>query len=237
MKRYFSPRTKKAIFFDLNHTLIDQNQSIRSCFLEVLNEFTGRWDTGAEQWDPEEVASQYEKKWSKARQTRKKSKLSLSKIQYSCLRAALKPYPFVVNDEFLQSFFKRFKQQKGNHIKLYPDTIKTLTKLRENYNLGIISNKAHVDLKRIGLSDLFTNAHMITSQKSGYRKPHPAVYKFALKTLNVKPSESVMVGNSWKNDIYGATQSGMDAVWIQHASKKKSPNAGLERNVLLLSVI
>jgi HAD superfamily hydrolase (TIGR01549 family) len=235
MKRYFSPKTKKVIFFDLNDTLIDQKQSFRSCLIEVLNDFTGRWDSESRAWDPQQAAAQYEKEWSKLNQSKRRSKISRKKKQFLCLRESLKPYPFIVNDEFAQSVFKRIKQEQPHHLKLYPDVIKVLSLLGENYKLGIISNKKKVVLQPTELASIFSSDHVITAQQSSERKPSPALFKYALKTMKVKADEAVMVGNSWKQDIYGATRSGIDAVWIYHAHKKKRAlrKIGKERVIII----
>lgn len=233
MKRYFSPKSKKVIFFDLNHTLIDQKLTYRKCFTEVLNDFTGRWDPGDTDWNPEHVAMDYEKKCHKARQSKSKPKLPLIKVRHSCLRSALQPYPFNVNEEFLNTFFNRMKKRLSNHNTLFSSAIESLDTLSKTYTLGVISNKKEVNLKQLGLSEFIANEHVITSQ-SGYRKPQPMIFKLALKSLKIKASEAVMVGNSWKQDIYGATRSGMDAVWIHPAHKKNAQRKiGRERVIII----
>lgn len=234
MKRYFSPSEKKVIFFDLNHTLIDQKQSFRNCFIEVLNEFTGRWSPDANEWNPNEIFQRYEKKWTKVRQIKRKSKPSPIKLQFSSLRDALQPYPIVVNDDFLQSFFKQLKQQKKKHIQLYPNTIRILSKLAKLYKLAIISNNNDIDVRTLGLSNLFDTTNVFTSQQSRHKKPHPAIFKYALRAMKVKASESVMVGDSWRYDILGASRCKIDAVWIQRQPIRKNPEKNKKSQIIII---
>ncbi len=235
MKRYFTPKSKKVIFFDLNQTLIDRKQSNRNCFIHVLNEFTGRWHPGNESFQTEEVVNRYEKHWIKTKQMKNKQKLSTSKQQHNCLRFALKPYPIMTDDAFLQSFFRRMRQQQEHFTELYPEAKDVLTTLKEKYSLAIITNKSKVDLSRLNLSDLFEDKFIITPKRSKFRKPHPTIFKYAAKIMEIKPHQAVMVGNSWKYDIYGATRAGMDAVWIQLNNKKKKSQrkVGRERIVII----
>lgn len=230
MKRSFSPRSKKVIFFDLNHTLIDIKQGDRSCMIDVLNEFTGRWSIDEHSWNTIEVVKQYEKRLNRARNSSRNSNISFKKLRYSCLRDTLQAYPIVVNDDFLRSILKRFQQQRDHYIPLYPDTIETLTTLSKNYKLAIISNKNEIDLQQLGLSNIISEQLVFHPNISGYRKPHSSAFKYAIKHSKIKPSEAVMVGNSWREDIYGATRSGIDAIWIHRSAKKKSPNVKLGRN-------
>lgn len=218
-KRYFSERPKKALFFDLNRTLIDDRSSRRACFVSVLNEFTGRWDKEGTDWNPQQIALQYERQYErhlrKSLRLNKRRKLSTLKLQKASIRAVLKPYPLVVNDEFLRVFFKHMKQQQPHHYKLYPNTLNTLTKLSSSYKLGLISNRSNIDLARIGLSKHFTPDQIITPLNSKSRKPSSRIFRYAVSKLGVRPSEALMIGDSWKNDIIGATTAGLDAIWVR----------------------
>lgn len=215
-KRYFST-PKKAILFDLNHTIIDEKASARACFIDVLQEFTGRWSKDGLEWEPKQVALQYEKKLNRGLAKRKKTKLSLRKLKWQSLRTALEPYPIIVNDEFVRAFFKRMGEHRINCLHLYSQTGSILTTLSKQYKLGIITNRSNITLKQIGLADILSDKQLITPLKARQRKPHPAIFRHAVATLNVKPEEAVMVGNSWPNDIIGATKAGFDAIWVNRA--------------------
>lgn len=226
-KSYFSSHPKKALFFDLNRTLIDDKGSKRACFVSVLNEFTGRWDKRGVDWNPHKVALQYERHLHQALRTKNRRKPSTRnkhnssvlrnslRLQKSALRAAFKPYPLVINDEFLRVFLKHMKQQQPHHYKLYPDTLSTLSKLANTYKLGLISNRSNIDLTRVGLSKHFTTDQLITPHNSKSRKPSARIFRYALAEFGVRPSEAVMIGDSWKNDIIGATTAGLDAIWLK----------------------
>lgn len=235
MKRYFTPKSKKVIFFDLNHTLVDQKQGFRKCFIHVLNEFTGRWYAGNESIQAEDVANRYDKHWTKTRQARNKSMISISTQRHHSLQYALKDYPIVADETFAKNFFRRIRQQQEHFTPLYPDAIEILSRLKESYRLAMITNTSNVDLSRLGMSDLFEEKLIITAKKSHFRKPHPSIFKYAAKSIEIKPHQAVMVGNSWKNDIYGATRAGMDAVWIQinHKNKKSQRKVGRERIIVI----
>ena len=55
---------------------------------------------------------------------------------------------------------------------------------------------------------------MITSEETGYPKPHRFMFDMALARAGCTASEAVMVGNSWSGDVVGAGQAGIRAVWF-----------------------
>jgi putative hydrolase of the HAD superfamily len=47
------------------------------------------------------------------------------------------------------------------------------------------------------------------------------LFKSAIRTLALTPRQLLMVGNSWKHDVCGATKAGLDAVWVQSGTMTK----------------
>jgi putative hydrolase of the HAD superfamily len=100
----------------------------------------------------------------------------------------------------------------------YPDTIETLTRLREEgYYLGVISNaksdwavRSIVDRRDIGK---FVSV-VVTSAALRIRKPRPEIFMRALNSLNVKAADSVFVGDSIHADIAGAKSIGMRTIHV-----------------------
>ncbi len=224
MNRYFSPDKKKVIFFDMNNTLMGRKQPFASLFVEVLDEFTARWNMDKTNWDPRTVLYDYQKEWKTRKHSRAKERLSPERQQFACLRNALRRHSFPVTNEFLETFFRRLKSRQADEVQLYPDVPETLTALSKQYRLAIISNGVRDDLlnqmRKSGLSAIIPTDLLFSSSKDIPKKPHPAIFRHALKTMDIDAGMAVMVGNSWRHDVMGATQLGMDAVWIQRAHKK-----------------
>lgn len=100
----------------------------------------------------------------------------------------------------------------------FDDARPTLLELRRRgFLLGTVTNRAfggerfRTDLREAGL-DIGWDAEAV-SVEVGYLKPHPAIFLFALKQLDVAPSETLMVGNSLADDVAGAQQLGIAAAW------------------------
>lgn len=102
-------------------------------------------------------------------------------------------------------------------LRLFPNTMSTLIHLKsKGYKLGVISNgltiKQYEKLVRLGLHHFFDS--VITSQEAGVEKPDTAIYELAMQRMGCNAENSVMIGNSFKDDIMGAINAGMSAVYL-----------------------
>jgi putative hydrolase of the HAD superfamily len=108
-----------------------------------------------------------------------------------------------------------------HHFELYDDVLPALRVLRaRGYLLGLISN-THRSLasfqSHFELDELISAA--VSSCEHGYNKPHPSIFRTALRLLAVAPEEAVMVGDSYKHDIEGARAVGMRGVLVRRAPR------------------
>jgi HAD superfamily hydrolase (TIGR01509 family) len=108
-----------------------------------------------------------------------------------------------------------------HHFELYEDALPTLQALRgRGLKLGLISN-THRSLgslcSHFELDALIAAA--VSSCEHGFNKPHPSIFRTALKLLSVEPDEAVMVGDSYRHDIEGARTVGMRGVLLRRAGR------------------
>lgn len=102
-------------------------------------------------------------------------------------------------------------------LKARQDAKQTIKKLKAKYTIGLISNFTHAPviysgLKKLGLNQFF-KAIMISAEV-GWRKPHSKIFQEALRRLEVKAEETVFVGDNPIDDIQGAKNVGMKAIFI-----------------------
>lgn len=124
-------------------------------------------------------------------------------------------------------------------LRLFPETMSTLIHLKaQGYHLGVISNgltiKQYEKLVRLGLHHFFDS--VITSQEAGVEKPDAAIFEMAMSKMGCKAENSVMVGNSFKDDIVGSVDAGMSAVYLTQGLKD-SEKEYLEKTNLKLDII
>ena len=105
-------------------------------------------------------------------------------------------------------------------IALYPDTLDALRRVRaEGVKVAVASNIAlpyAAPLKAL-LSDLVDVWHL--SFAEGAIKPDRAFYAGLMAKLGCEPSELLMVGDTWRDDIVGAVDAGSRARWVDREDR------------------
>ena len=109
-----------------------------------------------------------------------------------------------------------------DHFSLYDDAEPTLRRLHaEGYRIGLISN-THRCLtafqSHFALDGLIAAA--VSSSGHGYMKPHPSIFQAALTLAGAEPGESVMVGDSYSDDIAGAQALGMKGILVARGAQR-----------------
>ncbi|HEX2916301.1 MAG TPA: HAD-IA family hydrolase [Chloroflexia bacterium] len=119
-----------------------------------------------------------------------------------------------VREELFWEIIKAF--ENPDSYALYHDTVPTLEKLQKSgYKLAIISNWSwHLPelCNAMGLTPFFSQ--IFTSARVGYPKPNPKIFEYALQTLEIRPDEALHVGDSLSADVGGATELGINALWL-----------------------
>jgi FMN phosphatase YigB (HAD superfamily) len=104
-------------------------------------------------------------------------------------------------------------RNSGNWDVIRPGTAEQLSEIGERYQNAVISNadgKIEDVLRRRGIAHCFRT--ITDSRLVGYEKPHPEIFRHALKSMNAAPEESLYVGDVYSVDYLGATGAGMQAV-------------------------
>jgi len=115
-------------------------------------------------------------------------------------------------DEALEVFFSA-----RNRVEFYDDVRPALARLRSRYRLFAVSN-GNADLQRCGLGDLF--AGHVTASAAGAAKPDARIYAALLEMAGVEASRVLHIGDDPLADVVGATQAGMQAVWLNRDGRE-----------------
>jgi putative hydrolase of the HAD superfamily len=228
------------IFFDMNHTLLDERITLEHCFATALQEFTARWEADGGKLDTRKIYRAYQEEW-RSKPVAKTAQ-QIAARRHQALSRALEPIPLAVTEAFSRSFFAKIKELKSTQPQLFRDADATLRKLANHYKLAIISNgspeRLDAQLKLTGLDELIPRTLRFAAAKGEPRKPNPAVFQRALQKSRVNSMDAVMVGNSWRNDIFGATRSGLDAIWFHpsHSQKWTQKRIGKEQITVIRKI-
>jgi 2-haloacid dehalogenase len=96
----------------------------------------------------------------------------------------------------------------------FPETHQAMGLLQARWKTGILSNADDdyllPQIKKLGLKF----QAVLSSEMVRAYKPHPRTFQEALTRMDVKPQESVYVGDNPFDDVLGAKRAGMGAVWV-----------------------
>ena len=129
-------------------------------------------------------------------------------------------------DAFLaKAFSDDFFSVIPTKSKLMPHADEVLNHLSSKYNLYILSNgfqelQCH-KMRSAGIDKYFKK--VVLSDDIGVLKPWPEIFHFALSATQSNLRESLMIGDSWENDIAGAKGVEMHQVFYNPNGKTGLP--------------
>jgi HAD superfamily hydrolase (TIGR01662 family) len=122
-----------------------------------------------------------------------------------------------------------------------PHAAEVLAALAAHYRLVVATNADESDaalvlaaLARVGLDEHISA--VFSSADLGVQKPDGRFYDSMLARLCVRPEETVMVGDSYANDVAGAAAAGLRTVWLdRHRRPRPHPPAAADAEVRSLT--
>ena len=120
-----------------------------------------------------------------------------------------------VDIEISGKIFKEL-QKIPYSMQLYSDVISVLKELRQiGYKLGLISNMNKTGKEILNEFNLVDHIDVcVTSKDALAEKPDPKIFLDTLTLLNVKPNQSVYVGDQILSDIQGSKNVGITPLLI-----------------------
>ena len=214
----------KHIFFDLDRTLWDFEHNSHKTLLELYKSYNLKEKGVASSL---EFIKTYKTHNSKLWDLYRVDKIAQKDLRRERFQRTLSD--FGINDfDLSEKIGEDYIQVCPRKNKLYPFAIEVLDYLRERYELHIITNgfdkTQHIKLEHSNLKPYFNQ--IITSEKTGVKKPNPLIFSHALTLANAIKDESVYIGDNLIVDILGCQNSGIDGVYfnperIKHAENPK----------------
>jgi putative hydrolase of the HAD superfamily len=111
-------------------------------------------------------------------------------------------------DNFFEIAYEHFAE--AGVWELYPEVVDVLEELEAGFQLAVISNfdgRLRFILEHLGVSKYFT--YVFVSSEIGADKPDPAIFRRALKFMNLQPKEVLHVGDDSERDWKAAAEAGL----------------------------
>ncbi|MEO8137371.1 MAG: HAD family hydrolase [Betaproteobacteria bacterium] len=115
--------------------------------------------------------------------------------------------------------------------RVVPGAAAFLAALRPHVRTAVVTNNTVIEQdEKLATFGLWPHVDaLVTSEECRTTKPDPAIFRTALQRLDVDADEAVMVGDSWRNDVVGATACGIRAVWLnRHGAPCPDPALAIE---------
>ncbi|MCB2250665.1 HAD-IA family hydrolase [Pseudomonas chlororaphis] len=103
-----------------------------------------------------------------------------------------------------------------HQLEIFPEVQPTLEALANHFALGVVTN-GNADVRRLGLADYFKFA--LCAEDIGIAKPDSRLFHEALQRGQATPETAVHIGDHPGDDIAGAQQAGLRAIWFNPAGK------------------
>jgi len=172
------------------------------------------------------------------------AKISAAELQnmyFNCVKESLdrspEPYPDVnvihiftdilarlkvePSEDLVSTIAQLYRSLSINEFRLFSETLQVLSTLATKFRLGLVSDSQEVyiipELRMVALDSLFET--VVISSQYGFRKPDPRLFQQALKEMELTTTDGILyVGDNWERDIVGATNAGIQSVWIQRGN-------------------
>ncbi|MBY0120469.1 HAD family hydrolase [Bacillus sp. S/N-304-OC-R1] len=237
----------KAIFFDLDDTLLWDQKSVKEAFLatckiahdrygldpdqleEAVREAARNLYSSYETYDFTQMIgiNPFEGLWGNFLDDHDEFK-KMSEIIPAYRRDAwtegLSKMGFD-DPEFGYELAERFPEERRKNPFVYEETFQVLDALKGKYKLLLLTNGSpdlqHTKLKITPEIAPFFDQILISGD-FGRGKPDPSIFEHALSLMSLQKDEVLMVGDNLMTDILGANRCGIKSVWINRHDKERN---------------
>lgn len=199
------PLRLKALFFDLDGTLVDTLGDLSAAVNHALGEL------------------------GLPRRTEGEVRGFIGEGVAHLLKDALGPAHASRVDEALAHFTPYYLEHATVHSRLYPGVAAALERAARTHKLAVVTNKPEAPSRKIldalGIGGSF--AALIGGDTLPVKKPDPAPVREAARRLDVAPQDCALVGDSgW--DVQAAHRAGAKAVAVTFGYRPKAELAGAD---------
>jgi putative hydrolase of the HAD superfamily len=237
----------KAIFFDLDDTLLWDQKSVKEAFFATCRLAEERFGIDASQL--EEAVRQtarnlyssyetyeftqmiginpFEGLWGDfldEQEDLKKLKNIVPSYRREAWALGLKKLG-IDDPDLAAELGERFPQERRKAPFVYEETFEVLDELKDNYQLILITNGSpNLQNSKLALTPELIPYfdHIVISGDFGKGKPDPSIFEHALSRLSLQKEEVMMVGDNLMTDILGANRAGIKSVWINRHQKDRN---------------
>lgn len=205
------PSSSSTIFFDLDNTLFDHQNSLRHAIIAVRQNFTH-----LQGFTVDELVAKYDEilRWHYDAYLR--GEIPHDDVDERKTMAFLNAVDFPEPTSWTRVIFRGiYRKAYRDNRRATPGSRETLRFLRgHGCKLAILTNgrteEQSAKAEFIGVLQLVD--HIIASEQVGYSKPDARIFQRASEIMCTTPARATMVGDSYASDMNGAIDAGVRAI-------------------------
>lgn len=217
----------RAVFFDLDETLVDDDRCMRVAVTQTCNKLAELYP----QINPRQLGAMYLRVayewWTDSGGVPRASTSGMSDgraIRTEVWGKSLAACGLVDQRVAIEAADIYSQQRKATYC-LFPEVDEVLNMLHTTFVLGVITNGPDTQREKIDTTSLAAYMDVvIISGEVGVGKPEPEIFTKALTSVQVSPREAIYVGDSLTWDITGAKSAGLYSIWINRRRVSRPHN-------------
>ncbi|XP_027709584.1 N-acylneuraminate-9-phosphatase isoform X1 [Vombatus ursinus] len=216
----------RAVFLDLDNTLIDTAEASRRAMLEVIKLLKSKYQY--KEGEAHVISEKVQVKFSQ--ECYRESKMSITDLRISHWEEAFQETRAeTASQELAKECYFLWKSTRLQHMTLSEDVKNMLTELRKEVPLLLLTN-GDTQTQREKIEACACQPYfdaIVVGGEQEEEKPAPSIFYYCCDLLGVQPGDCVMVGDTLETDIQGGLNAGLKAtVWINKnriVPQKQSP--------------
>lgn len=222
----------RALLFDLDDTLVSFSTGQERLWLQVLEEHGALLVGSQPDRDLNELVRVLDESVSPAywadEERAVRGRLELYRARREVLSLGLEAMGWDVPTAAIERVADAYTDAKERAVAPLGDAIPVVHHLRkQGYALALLTNGGSEfqrrKIRRYELESLFDV--ILIEGEWGVGKPHPSVFREAMRCLNVASDEAWMIGDNYDADVVGAANVGIRGVWLHHG--RRLPNGSV----------
>jgi haloacid dehalogenase superfamily, subfamily IA, variant 3 with third motif having DD or ED/haloacid dehalogenase superfamily, subfamily IA, variant 1 with third motif having Dx(3-4)D or Dx(3-4)E len=156
------------------------------------------------------------------------------------LQSALQRCAPTLTDDRVPAFIERYRHHYfgfDKQLRMFDGILPLIEDLRQkNVRLGVATGKSRIGLDRVLKAQQLTSHFDCTRCADEAKgKPHPAMLYDIMKTLDLRPEQVIMVGDT-THDVQMATNAGVDSMAVTYGAHSRRTLLTSEPTVMVSSV-
>lgn len=194
----------KAIFIDIDDTLLDFNVASKSAFKTSIYDFNLEWNDA--------IYQTYKNIDDRLWVHQKNGQISVQDV----INLRFKELFIQLNIDLDYKYFRdSFQENLSKEHVLIEGALEVIQYLSSKYHLFVASNSLLLmqksRLKRANLLAYFSDLYI--SSEIGYEKPDRRFFEICLDRSHISREDVLFVGDSLEADMQGASSCGIDTCW------------------------